>query len=174
MTGISCPVCGWEPDVDADSPRDSVIAHMSSSKGEHEGIGFQKAGAMLDANTAVSLDTDVRETNIADISRGSSEENHQEPASDDAGLGLSGDIPVQKTTQAVQDVDDDRRDDQPDDQELEVEAVDDVDDSSSGRTWGLLVGVAGLGVVVLTLIGRRNTEQSDTDDDGEETELDLV
>lgn len=63
-----CPVCEWTPDSDVDDPENSVIAHMSSSIGEHRGIGYQKARTMLNVNengtdTAENDDTPTESEN---------------------------------------------------------------------------------------------------------------
>jgi len=53
---LECPVCGVtetkrkEPFTEPGS----VVAHMSSSGGEHKGIGYQRAKQMLEAHDAVN------------------------------------------------------------------------------------------------------------------------
>jgi hypothetical protein len=60
MTDHECPVCGaTEKSTGAKfDSKSAVVAHMSSSKGEHTGIGYQKAKAMLNADEEVNGEPD--------------------------------------------------------------------------------------------------------------------
>jgi hypothetical protein len=159
---ISCPVCGWEPEEGVESPRDSVIAHMSSSKGEHEGIGYQKADAMIDADEAVN-GTPSQETPDTD----SDFESDEEPSeSTDGGLGLSGGPPVETDNS-----DPTPADGTEDEEETDPTPADETE-SESGSSAGLAV-LAGLALAAVAAVRvlRRQAEPANQD---ESEELDLV
>jgi len=146
---------------------------MSSSKGEHEGIGFEKAGAMLEANDAVESE-DLQEDEVDPIETDDREQNvDDEPDQDDdnAGLGLPGEPDVSTSDQdELEDVEDETT---PADATITAEPVpgDDVDqeDDESDSSLGAVAAIAAVGVAALLALrirGRaaQNDEANETED----------
>jgi len=92
--GPTCSLCGYEPPADADNPTNSVIAHISSSKGEHEGIGYQQARSMVDGDPVEQADGVDDSDDITD-EPADADGGEEGDADSDGGLGLSGDDPFE-------------------------------------------------------------------------------
>lgn len=171
---ISCPICDYEPEPDVDDPRNSVIGHMSSSKGEHEGIGFERAGAMLDANDAVESE-DLQEDDADPVETDDREQNvDDEPdQDDDAGLGLSGEPDVSTSDQdELEDVEDETT---PADATImpEGDPGDDVEraDDESDSSLGAVAAIAAVGVAALLALRHLGQAQDDETDETQNIEF---
>jgi len=179
VTDVDCPVCDWKPDDDADNPRNSVVAHMSSSKGEHEGIGYQKAEQMLDVDATMSGDNSDTMDNTASIDADADSDDLDDAAADaddasDTGLGLSGPPDTTSATDpsdaadAHQDNTDSDNTDTATMDNTDPDAAGDADDgASSPLAWGLLVA----GLVAALAYATPGREQHTTD---QQPEPDLV
>lgn len=86
VTG-TCPVEGcsstFERETNAEA-RNSVVAHITSSKGAHEGIGYQKAQKLID------LHSDIGGSDNSDTGSEPDSSDAEISESEDAGLGLPG------------------------------------------------------------------------------------
>lgn len=80
---VQCPLDDCTSDFEKDTREEaenSVVAHVTSSKGIHEGIGYQKARTLLDLE-------DISDT---DVSEDISDNRETTDNSDSNGLGLGG------------------------------------------------------------------------------------
>jgi len=122
----SCPVCeqSFAKDSEAEA-KNAVIGHMAASKGEHEGIGYQKAEQLvtIDATDGVEadgLDLPEAESEQSGEQGSKQSEKHSSEQSTNPAFGAPDTDPVE-------------RDDQDDDGTpcphcgVEIEGYDDLD-----------------------------------------------
>lgn len=163
---VDCPVCGWTPDDPGEKTdeelRNSVIAHMSSNKGEHEGIGFQKAKQMVWADEQVNGTADSGPDNGSGVDVGDEPDdlevddtdNAAETADPDSGLGLSGSNPFDSP---------DSPDHDPDPDPAEESTDPDPDSTESGTGIALVGAVAAIGLAAIGAIRGRAANSQQTD-----------
>jgi hypothetical protein len=172
----SCPVCGWEPDPSVPNPENSVIAHMSSSKGEHEGIGFQKAKQMVWADEEINgTDNDISgdsgSDTVPDDANGKSDGEasgselgdvgSDSSVAGSSGLGLSGENPFSSSEESVEESEEAMDADDPDSGGSDSH---DIAESGAGAVVMALAAVAG----AIALLGGRSGSSASQSNDGPE------
>ncbi|WP_436909952.1 hypothetical protein [Halosimplex marinum] len=158
--GPTCSLCGYAPPADADNPVNSVIAHISSSKGEHEGIGYQQARSMVDGEPDEPVDDPA---GITDDST-DADAGDDGDTGGDGGLGLSGNDPFQGAPDT-----DDSADPDPgsmDDGSMDADDSPSPDsDGSISAGIGVIGALAAVAVAVLSL-RQQNRQTDDQQNDG--------